>query len=146
MKTRHKNIVTTFLITMLNKTTKALQKTNIDLLKFLKDVLILANRQIEKELKEVKGTPETAQQDIKTLDRLVFALQSVFDILFDLLTETERNTILPEYQKFIDNLNEYRDDLQLLTNTEFWNEVNKIYNGTYNPDDYTTYNADTFWK
>ncbi len=147
MKTkRKKNIVILVLFQTLTKTSNLVQRQDIDLIVFLKEVLNFANKKIEIELKEVAGTPETAKQDIKTLDKVVFALKNVFDVLFEYLTEEENKIIQPEYEKFLDNLSDYRDDLELLTDVELWEEVERIHNGTYDRSQYIEYDEKTFWE
>lgn len=146
MKTKNKNVIIFVLIQSLTESSQTLQKKDANILQFLKDILISLNHQIEIELKEVKGTPQTAKEDIKMLDNIVNALQSVFNILFDMLTENENETIQPKYQKFLNNLNDYRDNLEILTDTEIWEEVEKIHDGTHDKKDYVKYDAETFRK
>ncbi len=127
MKIRKKpNIVLLLLMQTLTKTSNSLQKTDFDILHFLRDVLIYANEQIEAESK-VSGTPQSAKEDIKVLDNLVKSLQSLFNVVFDLLDENEQTIIRPDFQRFLSNLQDYRDDLELLTEVDFWEEVNAVY-------------------
>lgn len=144
MKTKKHNIIFTILLQTLTKTSKAIQKKDVDLLQFLKETLFFINEKIENEYRVLKMFPEQAEQEIKTLDKLVSALLNMFSILFDLLDENENEIIKPEYQRFLDNLNAYRDDLELFLNTELWQEVERIHNGTYDRSEYTEYNRETF--
>lgn len=144
MKTKKHNIITSILLQTLTKTSNAIQKKDIDLIQFLKDTLSLINNKLENEYRTLKMYPEQAKKEIKTLDNLVNALINLFSILFDILDANENKIIEPEYNKFLDNMNDYRDDLELFLNTEFWEETVRIYNGTYDRSQYTKYNSEKF--
>ncbi len=139
MKIRKKpNIILLLLMQTLTKTSNSLQKTDFDILHFLRDVLVYTNEQIELENK-VSGTAQSAKEDIKILDNLVKSLKSLFNIVFDLLDENEQSIIRPEFQRFLNNLQDYRDDLELLTEEDFWQEINAVYQGTQNKNNYIDY-------
>ncbi len=148
METKKRNILISILFTTLGETSTAIAQRQInkefDILKILITVLESANNKLEKETKNIISNAKEAEQEIKTLDKLVSLLLDLFDILFELLTEDIKNQINNEYKRLIDNLNDYRDDLELMTNISFWEEVDKIHKGTYNKEDYVLYNPETF--
>ena len=91
-------------------------------------------------------SPESAKENIKTLDNLYEILHKVFKFLFKICTKDEKMLIMPEYECFIDNLNELRYNFTVCADVEMWEEIERIHNGTYDKSEYVEYNHKTFWE
>ncbi len=150
METKRKNILMFVLFQTLGQTSTAIAKRQIDkdvnILDLLNNVLENANIELEKSDKKfVCEEPKQEQENIKNLDSLYNLLSTAFNFLFEVSTADEKKEILPQYNRFIDNLNNLRENMETCTNVELWKETEEIQNGTFDKENYTKYNPNTFW-
>ncbi len=132
MKIKNKNILMFVLLQTLGKTSTAIATQEKDILNILKDALIFANKQFEKEEFFYSDlTSDEAEQEIKNLDGLYIGLHTTMHMLFNLITDKESNEIKKEYHKLIDNMEDLREGLELFTDMELMQSFKQAANGDY---------------
>ena len=130
---RTKNILISALFQMIEKTSHSLAVAEQDnVLIFLRDSFALVNKTIENAgIIYSDLQPNEAQKEITTLDNLYFALDKIIDVLITELDESEKQIILPEYNQFIDNIENIREGLELYTNPELMKTLKDVSIGDY---------------
>ncbi len=135
MENKRKNILITVLFYTLKKTNKAiiLQKSEDEkMLEILKEALNFANTELKDDSIIYSDlTKEEAEQEIKILDSLYFALSSIFNMLFLSLSKVESEEIKKEYNKLIDNMEDLREGLELYTDETAMQRLTEIAKGDF---------------
>ena len=125
------NIIITILLQTIGKTTTTIAETKEnELLKLLKDILIVANTSIKEQSTVYRDlTPKEANKEIEMLDNMYKLLSTIFEMLFSQLNENQLLTIKPEYNKLIDLMENIREGLELYTDLEFMQIMDDIAKG-----------------
>jgi len=123
-----KNIIISVLLQLLSKTSKSLIKSDDKkLLTVLFKLLIKVNEIIESNFVMYKDLqPTDAKTEIKIIDDIYTALDSMFDLLFLELEANEKDFFLNEYNRLIDNLENIREGLELYLDIDLMNTINQI--------------------
>ncbi len=126
------NIIITILLQTIGKTSTTIAETKeTELLKLLKDILIVANTSIKEKVVYRNLTPTEAENEIEILDNMYKLLSTIFDMLFSRLTKKQSLVIKPEYNKLIDIMEDVREGLELYTDVEFMETMKAVSKGDY---------------
>ena len=127
------NAIMIILFQTLAKTSNAIAlKQDNELLTLLKEVLDFASTELEKDQVFYSDlSPTEAEQEIKILDSLYFALSTVFKLLFELLGDQESKDIKKEYRRLLDNMEDLREGLELYMDIEAMQRLDEIAKGDY---------------
>jgi len=130
---KKKKIIMTILFQILGETTKLLMRSDKNkLLHAIKSVLEKANDTIENGGIMYRDLPpEVAEKEIRTLDNIYSALDKIFDLILDDMEQSQKDIILSDYNRLVDNLENIREGLELYTNIEAMQAISEIARGDY---------------
>jgi len=132
------DIIITLLLQGINNISKTIaQKDEKDNFQVLKITLNKINEKLEGNYNLVNNLkPEEFKIKLDSLDNMVKLLQTGFNLLIKNLNDENKKSLKKEYKRLLNNLNDFRDDLETFNDVELWNEIKKINNGTYDRSNY----------
>ena len=127
-----KNIVFSILLQAITKTSNAIETIDENsIVNVIKDVFAFVNNYIENYEIRKDISPEDAENEIQMLDKLYTMYSTLFKIIITQIDKSEVEKLRPEYNRLIDNFEDFRDSLELFTDVESMQLLKEISEGDY---------------
>ncbi len=134
------DIIITLLLQGINNISKTIvKKEDENILNVLKNTLNKINIKLESNFNIVNDLQtDELQNQLNSLDSIVEILQTSFSLLLKVLDIDNKKYFKKEYKRLLNNLNDFRESIEIFKDVELWEEVSKINNGTFNRSNYVS--------